>query len=81
MTATTGVSEAVRLEDAAGGLEEGLDVGWWRALSLLAGVSMISSKLCFLLACDAGMVPVADEGDMTEGERGGGGAVSSRGRG
>ena len=43
---------------------------------------MTSSKLCFLLACDAGMIPIAFAGRMTgdgEGGRGGGSGSGSGG--
>lgn len=74
--ATAAADDASRvtlLEEATERFEE-FGVGWLEALNRLGGVSMMSSKLCFLLACDAGMMPIAFVGRTT-----GAGGVSSRG--
>ena len=79
--AATWVSKVVRLEEAMEPFEEELGVGGGKALNRLAGTSMMSSKLCFLLD-NAGMMLIALGGcttDCGEGERGGNGGVSSRG--
>lgn len=73
--AATGVSKVMRLEEATEPFEEEFSVGRLEALSLLAGTSMMSSKSRFLLACDAGMMPII----LAERTTGGGGGASSRG--
>lgn len=74
-------SRVVRLVEAAELPEEEFCVIQLEVLNLLAGTSMMSSKFCFLLACDAGMMPIAFAGRTTgtSGGEGGGGGVSSRG--
>ena len=67
-------SRVTLLEEATERFEEELGVGQLEALNRLGGVSMMSSKLCFLLACDAGMMPIAFLGRTA-----GTGGVSSRG--
>ena len=71
--AADNVFRVTLLEEATEPFEE-LGIGRLEILSLFAGASMMSSKLCFLLACDAGMMPIALVGRTT-----GRGGVSSRG--
>ena len=73
--------ETLRLEEALGPLEEGLGTGWREVLDFLEGGPTTSSKSNFLLAGDAGIVLIGlverRTNNCSEGERGGGGGVSS----
>ena len=89
MVAATGASKVTRLEEAMELLEEEVVVGRWKVFNLFAGISMMSSKLCFLFACDAGMMPTGLGGYTTgggggkrggEGKRGGGGKRGGEGK-
>ena len=50
VVAAAGASRVIRLEDAPEPFEEELCIGRLESLNRLAGTSMTSSKLCFLLA-------------------------------